>query len=163
MDTSCLSKTMSKLLTLLLLCAILAGCEAMSDRIQARVSAVPAKRKTFPADIHTVYSAAQLAVRQIGFTLSRSSEADAFIEGFSRIRPGDSVHATQQFTIEVRMSASGDTGTEVAVRLTELREGASPADAGEQVLREHGLYASYYAALEQLLREGGSSAGAKKD
>lgn len=147
---------MNKLLSLLLLCAGLTGCESMSERMQERFTAVPAKMRVFEASKKTVYSAGQLAAKQTGFTLQRSSESDGTISAYSRIRPGDSVRAAQQFTLAVRLTAVTDTTTEVAVRLSELNEGQLSTGGGEVPLREHGLYSSYFDALERILAEQGA-------
>ena len=47
---------MKKLLSLLLLCAVLTGCESMSERMQERFAAVLPKTRVFEASKKTVYS-----------------------------------------------------------------------------------------------------------
>lgn len=145
---------MNKCLFLLLACAVLTGCESMSERMQERFTAVPPKVQVFEAGKKEVFFAGKLAAQQIGFTLERSSESSGKISAFSRIRPGDSVRAAQQFTIDVQLTAITDTTTEVAVRLSELNEGDLRLGGGEVPLREHGLYSSYFDALQRALTEG---------
>ena len=113
---------MSKLLSLLLLCAVLTGCKSMSERMQERFAAVPPKTRVFEAGKKTVYSAGLLAAKQTGFTLQRISESDGTISAYSRIRPGDSVRAVPQFTLAVQLTVVTDTTAEVAVHLSELNE-----------------------------------------
>ena len=143
---------MFRLSLLLLLGLAISGCESVSGRMQAKFSPVPPKVRMVAADRHSVYAAAQLAAKQMEFVVQRRSEADGFIEASSRIRPGDSVHSAQQFILEVQLREDADGRTEVALRLFELREGYGATDSGREQLREHGLYDSYFAALEQILR-----------
>ncbi|MBI3887315.1 MAG: hypothetical protein HY302_16540 [Opitutae bacterium] len=142
---------MNKLLPLLLLGIVLTGCESVTERVRERFAPVPPKTQVFAAGKKTVFSAALLAAKQTGFTLQRGSESDGTISAYSRVRPGDSVRAALQFTIEVQLTAVTDTTTEVAVRLAELREGELSTGGGEVPLREHGLYSSYFEALERNL------------
>ena len=144
-------------LSLLLLGSLISGCDTVSERVHARFTPVPPKVRLFPADRHTVHDAAQQAAKQMEFILRRGSEADGFIEATSRIRPGDRVHSAQQFVLEIQLRDETDGRTEVAVRLFELREGDAMADSGREALREHGLYDSYFAALERILLEKNSS------
>ena len=144
---------MFRLLPHLLLSLALSGCESVSERVQAKFSPVPPKVRTFAADQHTTYYAAQQAARQMEFIQHRGSEADGFIEASSRIRPGDRVNSAQQFVLEVQLGDGTDGRTEVALRLFELREGYGATDAGREQLREHGLYDSYFAVLERILQE----------
>lgn len=144
---------MSKLLSLLGVCVVLTGCESVPERMRERFTTVPAKTRVFTADKKMTYYAGQLAAKQTGFTLRRSSESDGTISAYSRIRPGDSVRAAQQFAMEIELREVTDTTTEVAMRLSELNEGQLSTGGGEVPLREHGLYSSYFDALERILTE----------
>ena len=150
-------KTMTRLIALILLCPALTSCESMTERMQDHFAAVPPKTRVFEANKKAAYYAGQLAAKQAGFTLQRSSETNGTISAYSRIRPGDPVRAAQQFTLEVQLTALTETTTEVAVRLSELTEGQLSIGGGEVPLREHGLYASYFDALERILAEQGAS------
>jgi hypothetical protein len=55
--------------------------------------------------------------------------------------------------LAVQLTAVTYTKTEVAVRLAELNEGQLSTGGGEVPLREHGLYSSYFDALERILTE----------
>ena len=142
---------MFRLITLLLLCAALTGCESLPERMRERFTTVAPKTQLFEANKHAVYAAGLAAVKQVGFTLQRSSESEGTISAYSRVRPGDAVRAAQQFTLAIKLTQITDTSTEVALVLAELTEADLRVGGGELPLREHGLYASYFAALEQIL------------
>jgi hypothetical protein len=148
---------MSRILTLatFALAFLLAGCDSVSERISARFEPVPPKARTYPAEQKVVFEAAQAAVRRIDFQLSRSASAQGIVDGISRIQPGDSFRDAKQHSIAVRIHAYEPGRTQVEVLVREQQESADFAGATNLPLREHGLYDSYFAALEQALREKG--------
>ena len=135
----------------MLLCVTLVGCESLPDRMRERFTTVAPKTQLFTANKRTVFAAGLAAAKQIGFTLQRSSESKGTISAYSRVRPGDLVRAAQQFSFTIKLTQITDTSTEVALLLSELTEADLRIGGGESPLREHGLYASYFAALEQIL------------
>lgn len=153
---------MARLITLMLLCVTLVGCESLPDRMRERFTTVAPKTQLFTANKRTVFAAGLAAAKQIGFTLQRSSESEGTISAYSRVRPGDLVRAAQQFSFTIKLTPITDTSTEVALLLSELTEADLRVGGGEVPLREHGLYSSYFAALEQVLLEQGASKSQQK-
>ena len=135
--------------------ALLAGCESMSSRVQERFTPVPPHTQVFAAGQKTVYYAAQLAVKKVGLLLGHTSIANWSVAGYAPIHSGDATSDTRQTTIEIRLSETGENQTEVAVLVWDHTEGRFPGGVSEQAFRDHSLYESYFAALQQVLAEGG--------
>lgn len=135
----------------------LAGCgavsEAVSEKMHAKFDKSPAKTRDFSADFRSVYYAAQLAMRRIGYTLERSSIGDGVVVGQSAIQPGDPTRSARQLRLTVTLTDVGPGKVEVGLLMTEQFEGGMMGAAGEAPLREHGLYDSYFAALQAVLTE----------
>ena len=135
---------------------LLTGCDTVSNHISERFEAVPPKTRNYPVEQKIVFEAAQQAVRTIDFRLSRAAGAQGIVDGISRIQSGDSLRDARQHSIEVRLHAYEPGTTQVDVLVREQQESADFAGATNLALREHGLYDSYFAALEQALREKGA-------
>lgn len=147
-----------KIFAIITLCvtALLAGCESMSSRVQERFSPVPPHTRVFAASQKAVYQAAQQAVKKVGLLLGRTSVANWSIDGYAPIRSGDATSDARQTTIEIRLTESGDDQTQVAVLVWEHTEGSFPGGVSQQAFREHSLYETYFAALQQVLLESGA-------
>lgn len=145
----------SLLFATLSLSFLLAGCDSVSERISQRYETVPPKSRHYQADQKVVFEAAQIAVRQIDFQLTRTAVAQGIVDGISRIQTGDSFSDARQHSIEIRLRTYDVGATLVEVLVKEQQESANFKGATEIVLREHGLYDSYFAALEQALKEKG--------
>ena len=145
---------------LLLLCScglaiVLAGCDSMPSRVRERFANVPPKTRTVDADKRTAYYAAQMALRKIGCTLSRADISDGFVEGLRPVQTSPSSRTSRdalQVTLVIRLNTIDSGHTEVAVLVHELQTGDFPGGAMDRPLREHSLYGSYFAALEEVLR-----------
>lgn len=146
-----------KILALVLLAGALlpAGCESMSTRMTERFTKVPPHTRIFAADQRTVYFAAQLAVKNAGLLLGRTAIADWIINGYAPIRTGNATRDARQTTIEIRLFETESLETRVEVLVWDHVEGSFPGGVSEQALREHGLYESYFAALQQVLAGNG--------
>jgi LmbE family N-acetylglucosaminyl deacetylase len=141
---------------------LMSGCESMSSRVQERFSTVAPHTRIYAADQRTVYYAAQVAVKNAGLLLGRTSIARGSIDGYAPIRSGDAAQNARQTTIEIRLFETDALDTRVEVLVWEHQEGSFPGGVSEQALREHSLYENYYAALQQVLEEGGAlKSGAK--
>ena len=140
------------------LCASLwlAGCEAVSSRVEQGFSPVPPHTRTFAASTKAVYEAGLLAVKAVGLQLGHSSFAHGRIEAYAPIRTGDSIGEASQTTIEVRLTESGPAETQVDLVVWEQAEGKFQGGVSQQAFREHGLYETYFAALQQVLVENGT-------
>jgi hypothetical protein len=134
------------------------GCESISERMAERFDSVAPQTKAFPADQKTVYYATQKALKRMDFVLTRSAQAQGIVNAQSSIRDTAVFGAGRQFTFEIRVHGVDPASTNVDVKLTELLEGDFKAGATGKTLRAHGLYDSFYAQLEQVLREAGTAA-----
>lgn len=140
----------------LCLSVLLAGCDSMSSRVEERFAPVPPHTRTFAADRHAVFEAAQSAVKDVGLLLGRSSFAKGHVEGYTPIRTGDATSDSRQTTIRIDLTQTGEGETEVALTVSEQNEGKFPGGVSEQALREHSLYETYFAALQKILTENGA-------
>jgi hypothetical protein len=139
----------------------LVGCEAsspLSTRVRERFNAPQPKTQVFAADPRAVFEAAQAAMRQLDFQVSRAGVAQGILNGHSRLMPGDSFGKARQYVMEVRLHSYEPGKTEVSAILREQEESSSFAGATDIPLREHGLYGSFFAGVEQALREKAGSA-----
>jgi len=137
-------------------CALLfAGCDAIPSRVQDRFSAIPPKTQFVGGAQRDVFYAAQGALKNMDFQLSRTAEAQGIVNGFSRIRSGEGPRESRQYSIEIRLHSVGPAETEVAVLLREQIEGgvSSGIGATDQPLRQHGLYDAFFAMLKKTLAE----------
>jgi hypothetical protein len=140
----------------------LSGCDsvdAASHRMRERFDAPQPKTRIFEADNRAVFEAARVAVKRLDFQVSKAAFAQGIIKGHSSLRSSDTFGKARQLSIDVALR-SYDTGkTEVSVQLREQEESTSFAGATDLPLREHALYDSYFAALEQALRDAAKSPG----
>jgi hypothetical protein len=148
----------------LLFCAVtlLSGCESVSSRVHDRFSAVPPQTRIFAADRRAVYTAGQVAVKNVGLLLGRTSLAQGLIEAYAPIRQGDALRDTRQTTLQIHLTETDGGDTEVALLVSESTEGNFPGGVSEQGLRVHSLYEMYFTALQQVLVENGSIKAAVK-
>ena len=139
-----------------------AGCEsggALPDRMRDRFNAPQPKTQTVEGDQKAVFEAAQSALRRLDFQISRSGLAQGIVNGHSRLQASDSFGKARQYTLEIRVHSYEPGKTDVSVVLREQEESSSFAGATDLPIREHGLYSSFFAALEQALKDrAGSSA-----
>jgi len=134
---------------------LVAGCESMSTRMADRFANVPPHTRIFAADQQAVYYAAQTAVRKAGLLLGRTSIAHWSIAGYAPVRSGTAASDARQTTIEIRLFETETLDTRVELLVWEHTEGGFPGSVSGQALREHSLYEAYYAALQQVLQDGG--------
>jgi hypothetical protein len=132
-----------------------AGCgstDAMPARMRDRFNPPEPKVQVFEADQKAVFEAAQVALKQMDFQISRAGLAQGIINSHSRIQPGDSFGKARQYVMEVRLHSYDPGKTEVAVSLREQEESTSFAGATDIPVREHGLYSSFFEGLSQALK-----------
>lgn len=141
---------MKPILSLLVLCVLLTGCESMSSRMHQRFTPVQPSVRNFAADRKVVFKAAQQAMKDVGLLVGATSLTKGTINGYAPIRPGDAMRDTRQTTIDVTLTDTA-VGTDVGVIVNEHTEGQFPGGVSGQSLREHSLYGLYFAALENVL------------
>ena len=133
-----------------------AGCEsggALPDRMRDRFNAPQPKTQTIEGDQKVVFEAAQSALRRLDFQISRSGLAQGIVNGHSRLQAAASFGKARQYTLEIRLHSYEPGKTAVSAVLREQEESSSFAGATDLPIREHGLYSSFFAALEQALKE----------
>ena len=153
----------SILALLAVLVSVLAACESgsvMSARMRERFQPAQPTVQVFEAERPAVFDAVLDAMRQLNFHVSRSGMAQGIVNAHSRLQAGDSFGKARQYTMEVRLHSFETGKTEVAVVLREQEESASFAGATDLVLREHGLYGSFFTAVKRALEERGGPPGA---
>jgi hypothetical protein len=147
-------RTLPRALLALVGLALAAGCESVSREWRDRREGAPMKVHEVDGERRTVYHAAQAAVRRIGFVLQRSSISEGLVVGQSAIQPGDPTRSARQYRLEVRLVEIDANRVEVGLLLIEQAEGGVLRGA-EKRLREHGLYESYFEALQAVLADPG--------
>lgn len=143
----------------------LAGCEStsFSDRVRDRFGEVAPKVQTVDGDTRTVYFAAQKAFKQLDYNLVRSNLSNLRIEAASRINTSTVFRDSRQLIAFIEITPSGPSTSDVAMRLVEQMEAPGLGGANELPLKEHGFYETYFAVLQQVLREEAAAAAAKKN
>lgn len=144
---------------LLLLCgagvilAGLTGCETISEGLSGSLTNVPPQARQFDADERQVFFAAQLALKQMDFVLTRTAQAQGIVEGRSHLRDTAVFGAARQFSARVRIRGIEGASTEVAILIHEQSEADFKGGATNRALREHGLYDSFFEHLTRILQE----------
>lgn len=131
------------------------GCasgDQMPDRMRERFQAPQAQVKVFAAERQAVFDAVREAMRQLDFQVSRAGMAQGIVHAHSRLQPAGSFGKARQYTLEVQLASYEPGKTEVAVILREQEESASFAGATNMPIRNHGLYTSFFGALERTLK-----------
>jgi hypothetical protein len=151
---------MKKLLISGCLGAILAGltgCEMLSNGMSGSLANVPTQVRRFVVDQKQVFQAVQLALKQMDFVLTRTAQAQGIVEGHSNLRDTAVFGAARQFTARIRLSEVEGGNTEVAILLHEQSEADFKGGVSNRVLREHGLYDSFFEHLTRILQEGSAA------
>lgn len=129
----------------------LVGCdsvESLPTRVRERFEAPQPKIRVYTSEQRPVFDAALRAVKTIGFVVGRSGAAQGIVKAHSPLRASDGFGKARQHAIEVKVESFEPGKTQVSVLLREQEESESFAGATDIPLREHGLYESYFAALE---------------
>ena len=140
----------------LIVAVLLAGCETMSSRVEERFSHVPPHSRIFSASRRAVFEAGQVAVKNVGLLLGRTSLGKGTVEAYAPIRSGNATSETRQTTMDIGFEETAAGETEVTLLVTEQMEGSFPGGVSKQAMREHSLYEMYFAALQQVLLESGA-------
>lgn len=146
----------------LLALVFLTGCEMLPSRVTERFATVEPQEREIEADRAAVFQAVQLAFKKISFKIDRALEAQGIVVARSNLRSDDVFVGVRQYEFDVKVREFGEGSTKIAVRLQEQIEGELKAGPTSQVLRSHGLYDSFYVALDESLAElAGTVAAAK--
>jgi hypothetical protein len=140
----------------------LAGCDSVDSlpgRVMERFEAPPPKVRVYAGEQRAVFEAAVGATKNIGFIVSRSGAAQGLIKAHSPLHPGNGFGVAKQYSFEIHVDSYEPGKTEVSVLLHVQEESESFAGATDIPVREHGLYESYFAALDGLLAQRGEPVG----
>lgn len=145
-----------------ILCFGFAGCDStdsLPSRVMERFEAPRPKVRVYQGEQRVVFAAAVNATKNVGFVVSRSRAAQGLIRAHSPLHPGNGFGVAKQHSFEIHVDSFEPGRTEVSVLLREQEESESFAGATDIPLREHGLYESYFAALDALLAQQGAPVG----
>lgn len=140
------------LLSCLALVIFASGCSYVPAPVAERFAPAPSQDRVVGHDRAKVYVAAQDALRRMSFTLARTAEAQGVVLGRSPIVRNDAFGEKLQYEIEIHLREFGTGETKVEVWVREQVEGGlTTGGVSIKPLRTHGLYDSYFAALDQSL------------
>ena len=141
------------ILLLALSTLFVAGCDSIAERVEDRFGSVTPKSEVFNGDQASVGAAVLATFKRLDFTVNRSLDNAGTIEASGHIRRSEALGDSRQLVAEVRLLDAGPGRTEVQILLTEQVEGSTPAGGGEQPLREHGFYGTFFSTMRQVLAE----------
>lgn len=144
---------------LLFLCVIpclfgLLGCESLPERFENRFGDVPPQIKEFEGTPESVSAAAKKAFRQLDFNVSRASTAR--MEAASSINRSHVFGDSRQLVARLKFTATSPGHTEVEMVLTQDVASESMGGTHQTALRDNAFYQTYFAVLEQVIKEGGT-------
>lgn len=144
-------------LALIVLGLGMAGCESadLPPRLRERFEAPQPKIREYQAEQKEVFEAARRAMKRIDFTISRAGAAQGIVRAHSGLRSGEAFGIARQNSLEVKIDSFTPGVTQVAVVVREQEESEGFRGATDIAVREHGLYISYFAALEAELGKTG--------
>ena len=128
-----------------------AGCDSMPEGVRQRFASPEPHIRVFQAAEPAVFEAAQRAVRDIGFRTTHSGQAQGVINAISEIQPANALGEARQYALEARLHAYEPGRTEVSIVFREQQESSSFSGATDIPLRQHGLYDSYFNAIDATL------------
>jgi len=150
---------MRALLVLVLMVGSIAftGCESadLPPRLRERFEAPKPKIREYQAEQKEVFEAARRAMRRIDFTVSRAGAAQGIIRAHSGLRSGEGFGIARQNSLEVKIDSFTPGVTQVGVVVREQEESEGFSGATDIAVREHGLYDSFFGALEAELGKAG--------
>jgi hypothetical protein len=129
------------------------GCDAINAPRSWRERFAPEPQvRVYDAEQAAVFAAARAALLRMDFTIGRSRPKQGALVALSALHPGDTFGRAQQYSLEVTVRPADEPGrTEVAVLLRQQEESSSFSGATEVPVAQHGLYDSFFAALEAAL------------
>lgn len=134
--------------------SLAAGCGYVPTRVSERFQSAPAQERVLPNERAEVYIAVQRTLERMRFTLARTAEAQGVVLGRSQIVRNEAFGEKLQYEIEVNVREFGASETKIYVWAREQIEGGLTTEGVSiKPLRTHGLYDTFFATLEQVLRE----------
>lgn len=133
------------------LALLFAGCEAVSNRVEQRFKPVAPQVKDYAKPSRDVFEAAQHVFKTMDFVVTRAGQAQGVMEAHSRLLPGAEFGSHRQFVFKVRFTTLDPAVTRVTALLQRDEDDSAAAGANSEDLSVHGLYDSFFAALQQQL------------
>ena len=127
---------------------LFAGCESLSQRVTQRFTPAETQVRDLAKGQSEVFQAAVRALKTIDFVTSRTAQAQGIIEAHSRLLPTDDFGAYRQYVFKIRVLQLDPAVTRVSVVLQRASEDRGGAGASSEDIRAHGLYDSFFAALQ---------------
>lgn len=132
---------------------LLAGCGSMPQNMRERFPPVPPRVETFEADARTTFSAAQLAFKRLDFNLTRTSLTGFRVEASKAVNPSVASRDSRRLHAYLGVEDARPNECEVSLRLITVPGGRGLGASSQLALREHDLYAKYFAVLQDVLAE----------
>jgi hypothetical protein len=138
--------------------SLFAGCDSLSsaaDRVREKLAARDEPRvRDYAAPPRATYEAVRVAADQMGFRLIRGGPAQSEFDAISGVGQGDVPNSARQISMQVRLHAASDGGTEVTIMFKEIVEADSANHAGvatETPLRDTPLYDTFLRTIQKAL------------
>ena len=136
----------------------LCGCDSLSsaaDRVREKLAARDEPRvRDYAAPPRTTYEAVRVAADQMGFRFIRGGPAQGEFDAINGVGPGDVPNSARQISMQVRLHAASDGGTEVTIMFKEIVEADSANHGGvatETPLRDTPLYDTFLRTIQKAL------------
>jgi len=130
-----------------LVLAFLTGCESLPDRF----AAVPPQVLTVNGTVEQVYQAAQKTFKRLDFKVTHA--AMGRVEAASAIKSSVTFGDARQIVARVRLRQGEPGKIDVELGITEEVTSGSMGGTRQQALREHSFFPTYFALLQQVLKE----------
>jgi hypothetical protein len=133
---------------------LLSGCEAVSDVREKFSSREQPRTHVYTADPRATYDAARKAADQMGYRFVRGGPAQGELEAMSGVATSDTMNSSRQISMNVKLSATPEGGTEVSLLFREILEGDSARRAGQATattLRDTPQYEVFFRTVQQVL------------
>jgi hypothetical protein len=129
----------------------LSACESVTERVQERFGTVAPKSRVFPGDQQAVGAAVVIAFKRLEFEVNERPDVAGRIEASGRIRHDNGAGDERQLVARVSLHDASPGQIEVQILLSEQVVGSSPGQTGEQALREHGFYGTFFETVQAVL------------
>ena len=134
------------------------GCDSLSsaaDGVREKIAARADPRVSdFAAAPRATFEAVRVAAEQMGFRFLRGGPAQGRFEAISGVGQGHTPGSARQISMQVRLRATSEGGTEVTVELKEIIEADSARHSGvatETPLRDTPLYDTFLRSVHRAL------------
>ncbi len=135
-----------------------AGCESVSERLQARFAGEPPHVQVFPENPDVVFEVTKQVLREMGFRSIRGRVRSLKLTAVSRVKTNDTFSGASQVTVKVLFGEASPGETEMQVWMTEVVEDEFTRSGGygtQMPLQGDLLYNMLFQSVGARLGEGG--------